>query len=171
MPEVVQLAGPENEYVGYRHAAHGRDAHSARRLLRLGNRTAAAETATQKIGTNDGHGWRDDGQALPNRLCGAGVGHGPHLSEEGNEAVRDLGALAGAELGEEHLCLALGRLQQGRRITADGSDAGVVTEQQCCDLPRAGDPRLAAHPMRGRTVRPGAGQRLDQGHLRPVPGQ
>ena len=95
----------------------------------------------------------------------------PTSVRKATRPARDLGALAGAELGEEHLCLALGRLQKGRRITADGSDPGVVTEQQCCDLPRAGDPTsLHTGCVDGRCAQEQA-RGLIEGHLRPVPGQ
>ena len=94
-------------------------------------RMVATQTARGgSSGTGAGPPPRPNGEAggsVPTRQTGGGTTASPcHAAcaapgsatasdrgEEGNEAVRVRGALAGADLGEEHLGLPLGRLQQG----------------------------------------------------------
>ena len=172
MPRWYSSRGRTTEDVGHRHAAHGRDADRPRRLLRLGNRTAAAEPATAEDGADERDGRRDDWPAAAMPL--ARRQGRPRTSASVRKAPRPSGTVAPSLVlssARSTSCLPLGRLQQGRRITADGPDRGVVAEQQCRDLPRAGDPSSLRARGVSRTACPGAGQRLGPVHRLPLPGR
>ena len=88
-PEVVHSPGPQDEDVGHRHAAHGRDADRPWGLLRHGCGTPEAESLRNEAGADERDGRRNGREPLPCHLSRRRVGHACYCGEKGTKASGD----------------------------------------------------------------------------------